>query len=276
MSYLVDALKKAERERHINQRADLRSLAEGEPPPHGLTTGRALRWLVALLVICNAALLVYLFVPTPVSEAFVAPLTDDAAAEQTSPTSAAKNGSAADPEQRLQTVEAPTAGADGVAATRDGKTVKGSAPAAAQSMERQDNARTARDDASRDTRPSGERNGDNRRSLRLSDDARPSRGRVTYSQSPLDDTPEWRDGSLNARADTDSNRARDSAGPGAPDITVNGHLFSSVPGRSFILVNGRRYHEGQRLSAGPAIESIDATGATLNYRGQRYHVEGPR
>ena len=52
MSYLVDALKKAERERHENQRADLRSLAGGGPASgHG---GSALRWLVGLLIACNA------------------------------------------------------------------------------------------------------------------------------------------------------------------------------------------------------------------------------
>ena len=71
MSYLVDALKKAERERHENQRADLRSLAGGGPA--STPGGTALRWLVGILVACNAALLIYLFLPAAVSDAFVAP-----------------------------------------------------------------------------------------------------------------------------------------------------------------------------------------------------------
>src|SRR5699024_4863928 len=49
-----------------------------------------------------------------------------------------------------------------------------------------------------------------------------------------------------------------------PDINMTGHLHSSSPAQSFILVNGRIYHEGQRLEAGPAIVRIDQNGAVLN------------
>lgn len=61
-----------------------------------------------------------------------------------------------------------------------------------------------------------------------------------------------------------------------PDIELSGHLYSSIPGRSFILVNGRRYREGERLQEGPAVESIEESGAILNYRGERYRVDAPR
>lgn len=61
-----------------------------------------------------------------------------------------------------------------------------------------------------------------------------------------------------------------------PDIELSGHLYSSIPGRSFILVNGRRYREGERLQEGPAVESIEESGAILNYRGERYQVAAPR
>lgn len=61
-----------------------------------------------------------------------------------------------------------------------------------------------------------------------------------------------------------------------PSIELNGHLYSSIPGRSFVLVDGRRYREGERLSEGPAVESIDETGAVLNDRGERFRVAAPR
>lgn len=63
---------------------------------------------------------------------------------------------------------------------------------------------------------------------------------------------------------------------GVPAVRINGHLFSSIPGRSFVLVNGRRYHEGQRLPEGPAIVIIDEQGAILNYRDTRYRLDAPR
>lgn len=61
-----------------------------------------------------------------------------------------------------------------------------------------------------------------------------------------------------------------------PPIELNGHLYSSIPGRSFVLVNGRRYREGERLREGPAVESIDEAGAVLNHRGERFRVAAPR
>lgn len=61
-----------------------------------------------------------------------------------------------------------------------------------------------------------------------------------------------------------------------PNLSMNGHLYSSIPGRSFVLVNGRRYHEGQRLPEGPAIVLIDEQGAVLKYRDISYRLDAPR
>lgn len=61
-----------------------------------------------------------------------------------------------------------------------------------------------------------------------------------------------------------------------PPIELSGHLYSSIPGRSFVLVNGRRYREGERLREGPAVESIDESGAVFNYRGERFRAAAPR
>lgn len=61
-----------------------------------------------------------------------------------------------------------------------------------------------------------------------------------------------------------------------PDLDMNGLLYSSIPGRSFVLINGRRYHQGERTAAGPAVESIDENGAILNHEGLRFRLPAPQ
>ncbi|MES1938951.1 hypothetical protein T5B8_01840 [Salinisphaera sp. T5B8] len=273
MSYLVDALKKAERERHENQRADMRSVAGGGPAEG--SAGRALRWLVGVLVLCNAALLVYLFLPASVSAGLVA---SPATEQQSQP--AVQGDTADESVTSPATAERPQRTAvrsDDSSATKDATPasepepeaaapVVGAAGSAVQS--------SATDTAASPTLPPSRRNSDNDTPVEsLPDapvDARPrAGGKVTYSATPLDD-----DAGFVADEERGAPVA-DSPPPGAPDVAINGHLYSSVPGRSFILVRGQRYHEGERLAQGPAVESIDATGATLNYQGRRYHVRGP-
>lgn len=60
-----------------------------------------------------------------------------------------------------------------------------------------------------------------------------------------------------------------------PPLEVNGLLYSSVPGRSFVLINGRRYHQGERTAAGPAVESITPDGVVMNYQGTRFTLPAP-
>lgn len=277
MSYLVDALKKAERERHENQRADLRSLAGGGPASS--PGGTALRWLVGILVACNAALLIYLFLPAAVSDAFVAPAptVENTGASAPSvpvaePSPVVGTGPAqpdeTEPRRLLDDGASATAAAP--APPADSADVASSPAVAGQDA----SSMPARDTSSSPTLPPAAPRVDDDRfdtsALASQADDRPAtRGQVTYSATPLDDDADY------VEDESRSAPVSDTAPPGAPDVAINGHLYSSVPGRSFILVGGQRYHEGERLVAGPAVESIDARGATLNYRGQRYHVRGP-
>jgi general secretion pathway protein B len=52
-----------------------------------------------------------------------------------------------------------------------------------------------------------------------------------------------------------------------PALTVEVHVFE--PGRRFVMVNGRRYREGERLAEGPQIVEIVRDGIVLEYRGER-------
>lgn len=248
MSYLVDALKKAERERHQFQAGSVASISAGEAPGAQRGGGRTMRWVVGVLVVCNAVLLLYLFTPgAPVSEAL-------------EPSTPAPSTVAASPPTAEPATQATRSTSAGDAPLPSG--TPSSRPASARNGNGQ-----GQDQGSGNVQLS---------SLRLSNPA-PARsqpssgGRVTYSQTPLDDS-----GDFSAAGQSSRQAPMQNAGSGnLPAVSINGHLYSSVPGRSFILVNGRRYHEGERLAAGPAVESIDVTGATLNYQGQRYHVKGP-
>lgn len=62
---------------------------------------------------------------------------------------------------------------------------------------------------------------------------------------------------------------------GLPEYTVNGHLYSSEPGLSFVLINGGRYHEGSRLPRGGMVVAIDAEGVVIRYQGQRFRLPVP-
>ena len=59
----------------------------------------------------------------------------------------------------------------------------------------------------------------------------------------------------------------------APRIDV--HVFAREPARRFVLINLRKYQEGDTIDEGATIESILADGIVLSYQGQRYRVDRP-
>jgi len=52
-----------------------------------------------------------------------------------------------------------------------------------------------------------------------------------------------------------------------PALTVEVHVFE--PNRRFVMINGRRYREGERLAEGPQVVEIVRDGIVLEYRGER-------
>lgn len=219
MSYLVDALRKAERERHSDRATGMASLSSAAPWMQR-ASGRRMRWIVGLLVACNIALLLYLLLP--------------------------------------QTFESHTAVAKAPAAA--------AAPA---SLERSRNASAAVNTPAMPLPV--EKPAIDTGHPRLAARQRPAAQPATPQFEPRESFPAAGDRLQNSYAPAVPMPAsRD-----VPEITINGHLYSATPGQSFILVGGGIYHEGERLPAGPAIVRIDNTGAVLNYRGRRYHVDGP-
>ena len=54
-----------------------------------------------------------------------------------------------------------------------------------------------------------------------------------------------------------------------PPITVDVHAYSEVPAQRFVLIDGKRYHENDRLPQGPRIAGIVPEGIVFDWQGQR-------
>lgn len=54
-----------------------------------------------------------------------------------------------------------------------------------------------------------------------------------------------------------------------PALTVEVHVFERIPSQRFVLVNGRRYRQGERMVEGPQVVEIVQEGIVLEYRGEK-------
>ncbi len=59
-------------------------------------------------------------------------------------------------------------------------------------------------------------------------------------------------------------------GIGVGALQMQLHVHSSVPASRFVVINGSRYLEGDRISENLIVEEIVAEGAILRYRGRRF------
>lgn len=65
------------------------------------------------------------------------------------------------------------------------------------------------------------------------------------------------------------------SGRAFPPMRLDIHSFADKPAERFVLVNMRRYYEGQTLQEGPAIERITVDGVVLNQQGLRFLLPLP-
>ncbi len=61
---------------------------------------------------------------------------------------------------------------------------------------------------------------------------------------------------------------------GLPELALTVHVYSSEPAKRFVFINDRRYREGETLREGPKLQSIEKHGAVLSYRGRQFLVPG--
>jgi general secretion pathway protein B len=54
-----------------------------------------------------------------------------------------------------------------------------------------------------------------------------------------------------------------------PALKVEIHVYERAAERRFVMINGRKYREGERLAEGPALVEIVPDGLVLDYRGEK-------
>lgn len=55
-------------------------------------------------------------------------------------------------------------------------------------------------------------------------------------------------------------------------LRLDVHVFADLAENRFVLLNMRKYYEGQRLQEGPVLDEITPEGVILSFRGQRFRV----
>lgn len=55
-------------------------------------------------------------------------------------------------------------------------------------------------------------------------------------------------------------------------LHIDVHVYNENPQRRFVLINARKYKEGERLTEGPLLEEIRRDGLVMYYRDQRFLV----
>lgn len=80
--------------------------------------------------------------------------------------------------------------------------------------------------------------------------------RIELAPSPVPSVPQLKEMSADYRA-------------GFPQISIDVHVYDADPGQRFVMINGRRYREGDVLSEGPQLIEITESGLVLIHGGQR-------
>lgn len=231
MSYILEALKKSEQERHIGHVPDL--TVTQEPAPATRVTARW-PWLLAVILLLNATvigLLVWRPWQTPVPVVVGAERDPrPAAGEGVSPVPIGSTTAAASVPAAAAAAPAPIEPAASAAPS-----ITASAP-----IDPGSTARVAAVPA-------------------------PEERPVTAARSPSDwraTTPRWQDLPAEERSRL-------------PVPRFDVHVFAQEPSRRFVLVNLKKYQEGDRLDQGVTLDAILAEGVVLSYQGQRYRVDRP-
>ncbi len=57
-----------------------------------------------------------------------------------------------------------------------------------------------------------------------------------------------------------------------PSLNLDVHVYAPNAASRFVLINMKKYHEGDQLAEGPRIEEITENGAVLSYQGQKFRL----
>lgn len=57
-----------------------------------------------------------------------------------------------------------------------------------------------------------------------------------------------------------------------PPLSLDVHVYAAANAGRFVLINMKKYREGEQLAEGPQLEAITPDGVILSYRGQRFRI----
>jgi general secretion pathway protein B len=60
-----------------------------------------------------------------------------------------------------------------------------------------------------------------------------------------------------------------------PPLSLDVHVYAPNAASRFVLINMKKYHEGEQLAEGPRIEEITEEGVVLDYQGQMFRIARP-
>ncbi len=55
-----------------------------------------------------------------------------------------------------------------------------------------------------------------------------------------------------------------------PEMKMDAHFYTDVPGRSFVMINLRKYKRDERLAEGPQVVEVVSDGVILSHQGQQF------
>ncbi|BCO32739.1 hypothetical protein TspCOW1_28420 [Thiohalobacter sp. COW1] len=235
MSYILEALKKSEQERQ---------LGAVPRPEAGIAMGRRPArpwwpWLLSGVLLVNAAILLWLVLrpqtPVPLSQQE----TTGSRAAASASAAAAQPDEAAEPAAARSRMPLPTAAAAVSALPPQ------SPPPAVESV------------APAPVAP-----------------AQPSRGSVRWMAPPEPEAPAQPAEAVPPQAPRwDELSAAEKNGLIRPRLDV--HVYAESPAQRFVLIDLKRYREGEQLAGGGRLEAITPEGVIIEARGTRYRVDRP-
>ena len=234
MSYILEALKKADLERGIGAVPNLATHQEVERPP---TRSHRWLWIVATLLVVNAVLVVLLLTDRDAEAPVTAqtplerrpPLIDDQSAQPIQQTSEVMTSEAPTPEKTVLPENGQILSAGELVVLPEPANLQNSRPSL------------------------------------LPEEASPqeeSDGRMDAKTTAQDTSQlqSWYELPLEFRNSLDLPR-------------LDLHVYSDEPQDRFILVNLKKYREGERLESGLVLEEILPDGMVMSYQGERFLVE---
>jgi general secretion pathway protein B len=253
MSYILDALRRAERERHLGQAPTAQTLAQAGSPVSAARSHRWVRWGVAAVMVALVVASAWMLWPRsapPASEpvaAAPAPQPVATAPAVPAPVPAAVEAAAAaeviDDSVAVESLDdvAPTFGTASAPA--------GSAPPPAAISPSIGSVTIEQDGPAMPESPPAEPSSPAA--------AAPSAPPTASTEPALPRT---------LREMPPSYRAN------FPPIALDVHVYDADPARRWVMIGGRRYNEGDTLATGPRVAAILPQGLVVEHAGERVLV----